>query len=162
MSTVDAGVPTRDEDLSQRARNADVIAVAELVRSDSMLATDETWIYTNITLAARQVIKDTKPSSFQPDASITFGHSGGEIPIGRARVRADYFYLFRTGERYLVFIKNMREHNGLIGFPFRVSNDGRLAPMMLSTGKPMAAPSPLYEMDVKTVTGELIMRMRPQ
>src|SRR5688572_11748905 len=33
--TVDTYVPTRDEDLTHRARNADVIVVAELVRSNS-------------------------------------------------------------------------------------------------------------------------------
>jgi hypothetical protein len=159
-----------DDDLviveRDRRGDADLIVVAELVRSESMLVDDETWIETNAALVARQVIKDTEPTSLQRDASITLRHSGGEMPIGRARVRADYFYRFTTGERYLVFlIKVSRDRHvvvGLMGFPFRIGSDERLTPMMMSTGKPMAVPSPLYDLGLKTVIGELIMRMRPQ
>lgn len=162
-STVNTYVPTRNEDLSERARSAHVIAVVEFVRSESMLVDKETWIETNVTLVARQVIKDTDPSSLQADARIAFRHYGGEMSIGRATVRADHFYLFRTGEQYLVFIRNTdRERNGLVGFPFRIAADGRLAPMMLSSGKVMTAASPLYDMDLKTVTGELMIRLKPQ
>jgi hypothetical protein len=164
--TVVAGASTRDQDLDQRARDADVIVGAELVRSESMLVDDETWIETNATLVARQVIKDTEPTSLQLDASITFNHSGGEMLIGRRHVRADYFYRFTTGERYLVFLlKRGRDRNivvGLMGFPFRITSDERLAPMLMSTGKPMTVPSPLYDLGLKTVIGELIWRMRPQ
>jgi hypothetical protein len=159
-------VPTLDADLMFRARNADVIAVAEHVSSHSMLVDNETWIETDVTLVVRQLIKDTKPSSLKADDSITFRQSGGEMQIGGARVRADQYYAFRTGERYLVFIRKTIEERtlyvGLLGLPVRVNPDGRLAPMVMSTGKPITSRSPLYDMELKTVIAELIMRMRPQ
>jgi hypothetical protein len=159
-------MPTLDGDLTFRTRYADVIAIAEYARSQSMLVDNETWIDTDVTLVVRQVIKDTEPTSLKADGSITFRQSGGEMQIGGARVRADQYYAFTTGARYLVFIRKTSQERtlyiGLLGSPVRITTDGRLAPMMMSTGKPMTAPSPLYDMDLKTVIGELIMRMRPQ
>jgi len=159
-------VTVRDEDLDQRAGDADVIAVGEVINSESLLVDDDTWIETNVTIVARQLIKDTKPSALQPDKSLTFNHYGGDLHIGRARVRADHYHLFKIGERYLLFLRRTgRDRNvvfGLLEFPFRITDDERLAPMMMSAGQLMTAPSPLFGMSLKTAISELSSRIRPQ
>jgi hypothetical protein len=138
----------------------------EVSNIEGKLVDDDTWVETNVTVGARQVIRDTVPSALRPDMSITFNHSGGKIHIGRVRVRADHHYLFERGERYLVFLRRISREGmvsvGLVKFPFRITDDQRLAPMTMSTGTPMTVPSPLYGLDLKTVIAELKARIRPQ
>ena len=153
---------TLDEEFRYLVPAAHVIVVAEAVRSESMLVRDGTWIDSYVTLAPTHVIKDTNPSSLESDGSITIRHSGGEMQIDAARVRANYYHVYDAGERYLVFIRKIgRGPNpfiGTIGVPFRVTSDERLGPMMVSTGKLMTAQSPLHGMSVETVIEELTRR----
>lgn len=164
--TVAPHITAREEDLDERARTADIIAVAEVSGSESLLVNNDTWIETDVSIVVRQLVKDTEPTALQSGASITFRHTGGELSIGRVRVRADHFFLFKTGERYLIFVRSIRREKivrvGLIGFPFRITNEGRLAPIPMSAGTPIAAPSPLYGSDLATVIAELKARIRPQ
>jgi hypothetical protein len=157
---------TPEDELTFRTRYADVIAIAELISSQSVLTDNESWIETNVTLVARQIVKETQPSLLKPDGTITFRVSGGEMQIGKARVRADNHYVFKRGERHLVFIRNVSDgrpaHPGLLGAPYLITKDDRLAPMTMSNGKPIKAPYALNDMSLKAVIGEIIMRMRPQ
>jgi hypothetical protein len=157
--------PTLDDELTFRTQYADVVAIAELVSSHSVLSDNESWIETDVTLVARQIVKETQPSLLKPDGTITFRISGGEMQIGKARVRADNHYVFKRGERHLVFLRKVSDGRpasiGLLGVPYQITKDDRLAPMTMSNGKPMTAPNALNDMSLKTVIGEIIMRMRP-
>ncbi len=158
------GVASLNNDLDRRARETDIIVLAEPIGSEAFLVDNGSWIDTRVTLRPLRVLKDTTPSSVSAHGTITFVDTGGEMRINSVLVRAGYFFRFNPCERYLVFLHARSGTPGLLhplDLPFHVTQDERLEAMDTSTGlKARAAGSALYGLELVKVISELTRRLQ--
>lgn len=148
-------------ELDRRASTAHAILVGEFSSTESYLAEKDTWIDSILQLKVTTIVKDGTPSLVEPGRIVTIMQDGGELILNKVFVTAGYFYRFRPGEKYLVFLRGRAGDTGTVGIPLRITDTDLLAPMEMSHGRLVSAPSALYGQPLEKVLAELKRRVNP-
>jgi hypothetical protein len=97
--------------LERKTRNADFVAIVQVSAVSGRLNTKADWIKSSISARIDTVLKNSSVSPQQTGGTIVFEVDGGEVTIGKARVRGvnEREFPMEVSHRYLCFFI---EHEG--------------------------------------------------
>jgi hypothetical protein len=118
---------TLSEELDDLSQRADTIAFVSVKSSRSFLTRNNTDVDTYVSIAVHQIVRNSAPAYVQVGREFAFLQGGGEIRIGKTRVRIDGYVPFRNGERYLMWFVKTSENDPLVAIDWMsVDTRGRL------------------------------------
>jgi hypothetical protein len=94
--------------LRKQACDSDAVIVGRINERTSFLTDDETFIFSDHTVVVEEVLKGNSSARFQLGDILTVTRPGGKIKLNNGRmaeIAFSSFEPFRTGERYLLFIR---------------------------------------------------------
>lgn len=157
---VDETVLDVQEDLDLRASKSDLIMVADCVAAEGFLINNDSYVRSKVTFLPVLVLKDSAQVTSEPGGLVPVFHGGGDVRIKGVLVRAGYFYVYKPGARYLMFLRSVsKDNNATFGLQMAVSPDNKLSPMELSTGRAFPDSSRLFGLDLDFVMRELRRRL---
>lgn len=131
------GIPTPKSELSYEVQNPFAnIAIVELKSAAGVLALNDTWVQTKLDVIVREVLLAAPilpaTEKVAVGRSLDLRLGGGEIQIGKVKVRAGTVASFLVGRRYLVFLGRRNEAGS---YTFRTEG-----PFLLEGNKLTAVP----------------------
>lgn len=93
--------------LAEIACSSDAVVIGRLLDESSALNEDETFIFSDYTLAIEEILKNNPRIPIQNTSQIVITRPGGTLKIEGQPVQAEInnFEPFRLGSRYLLFLK---------------------------------------------------------
>lgn len=94
--------------LRKQACDSDAVIVGRINERTSFLTDDETFIFSDHSVVVEEVLKGNSSAHFQLGDILTVSRPGGKVKLNNGRtaeIAFSDFEPFRTGERYLLFIR---------------------------------------------------------